>query len=160
VVLLVACLFFVAEVVAFVAVGDHIGFGWTVLLLVGVSAAGPLLVRRVGLGVLARTQGRLAEGEVPTREVLDGVVLLAGGVLICVPGFISDALGLLLLIGPVRHFLIRVGGRRMAQRVQTVRPARWTVIDVRTSPTSVDTPPTESTQPMIEPEGRPRRTST
>jgi UPF0716 protein FxsA len=150
--LLGACLFFIVEVVAFVAVGEHIGFAWAVLLLIGVSALGPLLVRRVGLGVLARTQDRLAQGELPTRELLDGVVVLAGGIMICVPGFVSDALGLLLLIGPVRHVLIRLGGRWMARRVQTVRPVGWNVIDVRTWPASDDrAPATEPTQPMIEP---------
>jgi UPF0716 protein FxsA len=157
--LLAACLFFVAEVAAFVAVGVHIGFGWTVLLLIGVSALGPFLVRRVGLGVLARTQERLAQGDLPTRDLLDGVVVLAGGLLICVPGFISDALGLLLMIGPVRHLIIRVGGRRMAQQVQTVHPVGWSVIDVRTWPASSDTPdPAEPTRPMIEP-GEPHQGS-
>jgi UPF0716 protein FxsA len=152
--LLTACLFFIAEVVAFVAVGEHIGFGWAVLLLIGVSALGPFLVKRVGLGVLARTQDRLAQGEVPTHELLDGVVVLAGGFLVCLPGFISDAFGLLLLIGPVRHVLIRVGGRRMARRVQTVRPGRWNAIDVRTWPTSGDRAPDPApSQPMIEPHG-------
>jgi len=150
-----ACLFFVAEIVAFVAVAHQIGFGWAVLILIGVSALGPLLIRRVGLGVLGRTQERLARGEVPTGELLDGVVVLAGGVLVCVPGFISDALGLLLLVGPVRHLLIRVGGRRLARRVETMGPMHWSAIDVRAWPAAGDgTAPAEPTRPMIERDGR------
>ncbi len=153
-----ACLFFVAEVFAFVAVGQHIGFGWAVLLLIGVSALGPFLVKRVGLGVMARTQARLARGDVPGRELLDGVVVLAGGLMICIPGFISDALGLLLMIGPVRHLLIRFGGRRMARRVETMGPTRWSVIDVRTWPASGAYPGDDSdaqpAQPMIGPGDR------
>jgi UPF0716 protein FxsA len=152
--LLGACLFFVAEVAAFVAVGDHIGFGWAVLILIGVSALGPFLVKRVGLGVLTRTQERLAQGDVPTRDLLDGVVVLAGGVLICIPGFISDALGLLLMIGPVRRLLIGIGGLRMARRVRTMRPVPGSFIDVRTWSPSEDTPGSEPSRPMIEPEGR------
>jgi UPF0716 protein FxsA len=98
-----AFLFFVgAEIAAFVAVAEHIGFLWALGLLVLVSALGPLVVRRVGIGVLAHTQQRLARGEVPTRELLDGLVVLLGGLLICIPGFIGDALGLLLMIGPLR----------------------------------------------------------
>jgi UPF0716 protein FxsA len=156
-----ACLFFVAEVAAFVAVGVNIGFGWAVLVLIGVSALGPFLVRRVGLGVLARTQARLAQGDVPTRELLDGVVVLAGGLLICVPGFISDAIGLLLMISPLRHLLIRMGGRRVARRVQTFRPVGWGVIDVRTWPAPGETPNgTEPVQPMIEADERWRGTAT
>jgi UPF0716 protein FxsA len=156
--LLGACLLFVAEVFAFVAVGEHIGFGWAVLLLIGVSVLGPFLVKRVGLGVLARTQKRLDLGELPSRELLDGVVVLAAGVLICVPGFITDALGLLLLISPVRHVLIRWSGRWLARRVQTVRPVGRQVIDVNTWSASGDRPPgTEPTPLMIEPERRPAR---
>jgi UPF0716 protein FxsA len=158
--LLGACLFFVAEVFAFVAVGEHIGFGWAVLLLIGVSVLGPFLVKRVGLGVLARTQARLAGGDDPTPGLLDGVVVLAGGLMICIPGFISDALGLLLMIGPVRHVLIRFGGRRVAQRVESMRPNRWTVIDVRTWPAAGDytgdqPDPARPVQPMIGPGERP-----
>lgn len=121
---------FVAEIAAFVAVGEHIGFGWSVLLLLVVSALGPLVIRRVGIGVLRRTQHRLAEGQVPTRELLDGVVVLLGGVLICVPGFVTDAVGLLLMIGPIRRLVLQVTGRHIARRVQTLSPDRWKVINV------------------------------
>lgn len=130
-----ALAFLVAEVAAFVAVGEQIGFGWAVLILFGFSAIGPFVIRRVGMGVIARTQQRLASGEVPTREVLDGVVVLAGGLMIVVPGFVSDALGLLLMIGPVRQAVIRAAGHRVARRVQTVRAGRWTVVDIRSRPT-------------------------
>jgi UPF0716 protein FxsA len=151
--LLAACLFFVAEVAAFVAVGEHIGYGWAVLILIAVSALGPFLVKRVGLGILVRTQDRLQQGEVPTRQVLDGVVVLAGGILICIPGFISDALGLLLMIGPVRHLVLRVAGFRVAQRVETMRPGRWGVIDVETWAAPGHMPsPDHASPPMIEPE--------
>jgi UPF0716 protein FxsA len=138
VLLLTAVVFFVAEVAAFVAVGSHIGYGWAVLILLGVSALGPFVIKRVGLGVLARAQDRLARGDVPTRELLDGVMVLVGGLMICVPGFISDALGLLLMIGPVRHLIIRLSGRRLARRVSTMRSVRWTVIDVGSQPASGD----------------------
>lgn len=120
----------IAEVAAFVAVGEHIGFGWAVLVLLGVSALGPFMIRRVGLGVLARTRDRLTRGEVPTTEVLDGVVVLLGGALICVPGFITDAIGLLLMVGPLRRLFIRATGRRVARRIETMSPRRWRVINI------------------------------
>ena len=121
-------------------VAEQIGVLWALLILVLVSALGPFIVRRVGFGVLAQTQERLARGELPTRELLDGLVVLIGGVMICVPGFVGDALGLLLMIGPVRHSLIRASGNRLARRVQRVRPDRWRVIDVRPRPTPSRTP--------------------
>jgi UPF0716 protein FxsA len=134
VVFLGVLVFIAAEIAAFVAVAEQIGVLWALVILVVVSALGPVIVRRVGLGVLAHTQQRLARGEVPTRELLDGLVVLIGGVMICVPGFISDALGLLLMIGPVRHLVIRASGHGLARRVQTFRPGRWQVIDASSRP--------------------------
>lgn len=137
-----ALVFVAAEVGAFVAVGSQIGFGWAVLLLIGLSMLGPFAIRRVGLGVLARTRGRLESGEVPTRELLDGVLVLAGGVMICVPGFVSGALGLLLMLRPVRDVLARTGGYWLGRRVAatTSRRVGWTVTDVESHPTTRDTP--------------------
>jgi len=129
VILLGLLLFVAAEIAAFVLVADQIGLVWALGLLVVVSALGPVIVRRVGVGVLAHTQQRLAMGELPTRDLLDGLVVLIGGVMICVPGFIGDAIGLLLMIGPVRHLLIRGAGHRLARRVQTVDNGRWGVVN-------------------------------
>jgi UPF0716 protein FxsA len=129
-----------AEIAAFVAVADQVGFLWALVTLIGVSALGPFVVKRVGFGVLVHTQERLGRGEVPTRELFDGLVVLAAGVLICIPGFIGDALGLLLMIGPVRHLVIRASGRSIARRVQTIRPGRWRVIDAHGRPTGDEAP--------------------
>jgi UPF0716 protein FxsA len=129
------------EIAAFVVVAQQIGFLLALLILIVVSGMGPFIVRRVGLGVLAKTQDRLQAGELPTRELLDGVVILVGGALICLPGFIGDAIGLLLMVGPVRHLAIRVGGHRMARRVTTVPLSRWRVIDVRSRPAGAGRPP-------------------
>jgi UPF0716 protein FxsA len=122
-----------AEVAAFVLVGEHVGFLWALLILIFVSALGPFFVRRVGSGVLAHTRERLAMGEVPTRELLDGLVVLIAGVMICVPGFIGDAVGLLLMIGPVRHLVIRAFGYQLARRVKKMPAGRWGFIDARST---------------------------
>lgn len=146
----------VAEIAAFVAVGEHIGFGWAVLILIAVSALGPFVVRRVGIGVLLRTQRRLACGEVPTKELLDGVVVLLGGVLICVPGFITDAVGLLLMLAPVRWLFIRWTGRRVARRVETMSPSRWRVINVTARTDDEGAPRRPGTGPPELRKGEPR----
>jgi UPF0716 protein FxsA len=141
-------LFFAAEVVSFVVVAQQIGFLWALAVLVLVSALGPFIVRRVGLGMLARTQERLGRGEGPTRDLLDGLVMLLGGAMICVPGFISDAFGLLLMISPVRHLVIRVAGNRLARRVQTIRTVRWRVVSVG-SRSAGDEPPSAPGRPGL-----------
>lgn len=120
-------LFVAAEITSFVLVAGQIGFLRALVILLVVSALGPFIVRRVGIGVLASTQERLARGEVPTRELLDGLVVLLGGVMICVPGFVSDAIGLLLMVGAVRHLVIRAVGNRLARRVPTIRIRSWNV---------------------------------
>ncbi len=135
-----------AEIAAFVVVAERIGFIWALAVLIVVSALGPFVVRRVGFSVLTHTRERLSRGEVPTRELLDGLVVLIGGVMICIPGFIGDALGLLLMIAPVRHLVIRMSGHRLARRVQRVRTDRWPVIDVRARSTE-ERPPPQSAPP-------------
>lgn|GEM_PF-1893374 len=119
------------EIAAFVAVADRIGVLWALLVLFGVSAMGPFIVKRVGIGVLAHTQERLAKGELPTGELLDGIVVLIGGALITVPGFVGDAIGLALMVGPLRHAVIRRGGHRLARRVERFPAPGASVVDVR-----------------------------
>ena len=110
-------IYFAAEVAAFVAVAEQIGVLLAVLLVVLISAAGPLLVRRAGLGVLHHARVRLARGESPNRDLLDGVVVVLGGVLVCIPGFVGDVLGLLLLVRPIRHLLIHLSGKALARHL-------------------------------------------
>jgi len=129
------------EVAAFWVVAGQIGFLWALALLVVMSAFGPFIVRRVGFGVLAHTRERLERGEVPTRELFDGLLVLIGGVMIFVPGFIGDALGLLLMIGPVRHLVIRLFSHRLARRLQRTGAGRWQVINARARPKRDELPP-------------------
>jgi UPF0716 protein FxsA len=131
-----------AEVAAFWVVAGQIGFFWALVLLIVVSGFGPFIVRRVGFGILAHTRDRLERGEVPTRELFDGLVVLIGGVMIFVPGFIGDAFGLLLMIGPVRHLVIRLFSHRLARRLQrTTGTSRWQVVNARARPKRDDLPP-------------------
>lgn len=124
-ILLLLLVYLAAEVVAFVVVAEHIGILLAIILVLGISAAGPMLVRRAGTGVLEHARQRIRRGERPDREMLDGVVLLLAGVMVCVPGFIGDVLGLLLLIGPVRHAAIRLTGHRLGRRVAAA--SMWSV---------------------------------
>ena len=116
----------VVELVAFVAVADLIGLLPAAAVLVAVSFLGLWLVKREGVGVLRRMQDTVGRGEVPTDHVVDGGLLVLAGALCLVPGFVTDTLGLLLLVPPVRRFararLIRrwsadgsLGSRRVVQ---------------------------------------------
>jgi len=109
-----------AELAVLVEAGRLIGVVPAVLLLIATGVFGPPLVRRAGFGVWRRARSRLDQGEVPGRELLDGLVLLIAGVLICVPGFITDIVGGLLLLPPVRAVARGVVLRRFARRTRLV----------------------------------------
>jgi UPF0716 protein FxsA len=133
VLLLLVFVYGAAELAAFVVVAEQIGLLGALALLVAVSALGPAIVRRVGLSVMAHTRARLDRGEAPTGELLDGLVVLFGGLLICVPGFIGDAVGLALMLRPLRRVLLHLGGAWLAKRVRRAQGRRW-IVDVRSRP--------------------------
>jgi UPF0716 protein FxsA len=105
------------ELYVLIQVGSAIGALPTIALLVVMGVVGGWLMKREGLGVIRRVQAQLRSGRVPTTEVVDGFLILFGGALMLTPGFLSDALGLALLIPPVRA-VVRAGlARRLRRRV-------------------------------------------
>src|SRR4051812_48330199 len=91
----------IVELATFIVVAGQIGAFSAAALIILCSVAGLWLVKREGLGVWRRVQEKLAEGEMPATDVLNGVLILVAGLLMAVPGFVTDAAGLLLLIPPV-----------------------------------------------------------
>ncbi len=90
------------ELLVIVQVADWIGVLETLGLLVAVSLAGVYLVKQQGLAVLRRAVRERREGRVPATAVADGALIALAGVLILVPGFVTDVIGLALLVPPVR----------------------------------------------------------
>ena len=80
------------------------GIGWlnAISLVIVVSAVGAWMVKQQGLGAIRRVEQRLAEGSLPSKELVDGVLIAVGGALMLTPGFITDAVSLLLLLPPTR----------------------------------------------------------
>ncbi len=112
----------VAEIFFIIRVTRDLGIPETIGLLVAVSIIGAWLVRRSGLGVLRQISERLARGEIPGKELVDGLLILVGGLLMLTPGFLTDAVGLLLLIPPARLALRALLIRRYGKRL---RVAGW-----------------------------------
>jgi UPF0716 protein FxsA len=108
----------IVELYVIVQVAGTIGALETIAALVAISVAGAWLVKREGLGVARRIQGQLEAGELPAGEVVDGLLILAAGVLMLAPGFLTDVVGILLLIpftrAPVRAVLLRRFRRRLS----------------------------------------------
>ncbi|MGO4598351.1 FxsA family protein [Terrabacter sp. 2RAF25] len=112
----------IIEIVVVVAVGQAIG-GWpTFLLLVATSLLGAWLIRREGAKAWRALEQAVRSGRMPAREIADGVVVLVGGSLLLAPGFVSDVLGLLLVLPftrPVaRSMLAAVISRRMIAQTE------------------------------------------
>jgi UPF0716 protein FxsA len=92
----------VAELYVILQVAHGIGVPETIVVLLLVSAVGGWLCKREGLGVLRRIQDGLGAHQLPTRELADGGLILLAGALLVTPGFLSDVLGILLLLPPTR----------------------------------------------------------
>lgn len=104
----------IVELYVFVQVAGAIGFASALLAAVGATVVGVWLVKQQGLGVLRRANDKVARGETPTDEVVNGTLLLLAGVLLLVPGFVTGAVGLALLLPPVRALLRGTLRRRFA----------------------------------------------
>ncbi|EME00707.1 MULTISPECIES: FxsA family protein [Stutzerimonas stutzeri subgroup] len=114
-------LFPLAELYVLIKVGGSIGALATILLLVLSGIAGILLLRLAGFATAWRARERLARGELPEREMLQGLMMAIGGGLLFLPGFISDVLALIVLFPPTRNFLFRQINRRIEAQVRRQR---------------------------------------
>lgn len=113
----------ILELMLLIEVGKYIGAIYTVGLVIVTAAIGITLVRMQGYAALTRAQASLDENRLPVGEAVDGVFLLFAGGLLLFPGFITDAIGLLLLIPIVRRGLGLAIWRALAAR----GVIRWSV---------------------------------
>jgi len=115
----------IAELYVILQVGDAIGAVPTILLLMADSLLGSLLLRSQGRSVWRQFNEAIAAGRMPHRELFDGVAVIFGGAFLITPGFLTDVVGLLLLIPPTRALLRRFAAGRLGKRfgVSTVMGA-------------------------------------
>ncbi len=97
------------ELYFLIKVGAVIGAFPTLFLTVFTALLGGYMVRRQGFSTLMRVREMMNRGEVPALEVMEGAVLLVCGVLLLLPGFITDVVGFIFLIPPVRRWLLMAG---------------------------------------------------
>ncbi len=122
------------EIFVIIQVGQLVGPWWTIALLVLSSVIGAVLMKREGSRAWERFNAALGRGKVPAKETADGGLVIFGGALLLTPGFVTDFVGLLMLIPGsrdiVRRFLVAraidVGVGGMGRPVAWgVRGARW-----------------------------------
>lgn len=113
------------EIYLLIQVGQVIGAGWTILLVVLTAVIGVALLRLQGLSTLHRAQRKMQQNELPAIEILEGMGLLVAGALLLTPGFFTDAIGFLLLFPPTRRWLVGGIAERMIVRTHVdVGPGR------------------------------------
>ena len=104
----------IIEIYLLIQVGQVIGAGWTIFLVVFTAVLGVWLLRIQGLSTLTRAQHKMQDNELPAREILEGIGLVVAGALLLTPGFFTDAVGFFLLFPPTRVWLVsRIAARLM-----------------------------------------------
>ena len=146
-ILLLLIAWFAAELFVVIDVAGAIGVGATILLLILSWPLGAWALKAQGRAAWRRLSAAVAAGRPPGREVLDGVLVLLGGLLLIVPGFISDVLGALALLPPTRALM----RRQLARHVQSRFVVSATRFGNATRPYDVDSTATDVDQAQLRP---------
>lgn len=86
------------EIAVFLWIGHNIGVGWTFILIIATGALGVFLAKREGAQAIRLAQVQIQNRDMPSEAILDGICVLAGGILLVIPGFVTDIVGLLFII--------------------------------------------------------------
>jgi UPF0716 protein FxsA len=105
------------ELFILIKIGSHIGALNTLLLVILTALLGALLVRLEGLRTLRQIQSSLSQGQIPAEELVDGVLIFAGGILLLTPGVLTDFFALILLFPYTRTYFKRWLRRRFDRMV-------------------------------------------
>jgi UPF0716 protein FxsA len=147
VILLLFLAWFAAELFVVIEVAGAIGVGATILLLILSWPIGAWALKTQGRAAWRRLSDAVAAGRSPGREVLDGVLVLVGGLLLIVPGFLSDVLGALALLPPTRALL----RGRLARNLQSRFVVTATRFGNASRPYDVDSTATDVDQAQLRP---------
>jgi UPF0716 protein FxsA len=111
------------EIYVLIQVGQAIGAWWTILILVADSILGTYLIRHEGGRAWRALQDALGSGRMPARELADGALILIGGTLMLTPGFVTDVLGILLILPFTRPVARRLLTTVVARRLVVIPPS-------------------------------------
>lgn len=118
------------ELTLLIRIGTDIGVTLTVGLVILTGIIGAILAKMQGLGIVKKIQNDLAAGILPTPQLLDGLLILGGGLLLLTPGFLTDTLGLLALIPLSRKWIKRFLRKKIEQMVHS-QDIHFTSFDIR-----------------------------
>ena len=143
-----------AEIAGFVIVGSEVGVLATIGLILATTVLGAILLRIQGLGAMSRMREAMQTGVSPGRDMVHAVMIMLAGILLILPGFITDTLGILLFIPPVREAVWRF----ISSRIVVVETASgFASAYTRRSSRTIDLDEDEYTRyDTDDPEERPR----
>jgi UPF0716 protein FxsA len=143
-----------ADLVLLVWIARHTDWTVTLAVIFVPGVVGAWLARHEGLRCLREAQARLLRGEMPGEPLLSGVLVLVAGALLITPGLLTDVLGFMLLVPPIRRIVSGLAMRRLKSRIVVFRagPTRgnWDVdriVDVRVEQPPDQGDPDESDRP-------------
>ncbi|MFT6303609.1 MAG: UPF0716 protein FxsA [Granulosicoccus sp.] len=102
----------IIEIAVLLRVGDSLGWLLTLGIVVFTAFLGAAMLRQQGLATLNKARQRMSSGEMPAEQLLEGILLMVGGVLLLTPGFVTDAFGFACLVPWTRQWLVgRIAAR-------------------------------------------------
>jgi len=110
----------VVELYVLLQVADNFGWATSLILLLSVSVLGAVLMRWQTNGAFGRITDKIRQGQMPSRELVDGALMIFGGALLLTPGFFTDVIGLSMFIPPLRAIARRLVLSRLNVRVSTL----------------------------------------
>ncbi|MEV4317296.1 FxsA family protein [Actinocrispum sp. NPDC049592] len=118
------------EITVLIAIGSAIGVLPTILLVIAATVVGAMLLRREGTRALLAFRSKIQSGQPPRAEMLDGVLIAVAGILVVLPGFVSDLVAIALLIPATRRMIAKRVLRRVEARQQQ-RPGQIFIVDAK-----------------------------
>jgi len=116
------------ELSLLIKLGKYLGTLNTILIVILTGILGASFARSQGANIISRIRQSLSRGEIPGDEMIQGLLILAGGLMLITPGFITDLLGLALILPPSRKL---AAGWLLAYFKNKIRGGQWQVNDIR-----------------------------
>jgi UPF0716 protein FxsA len=140
------------EILAFIEVGHAIGWVLTVAVLLGTSVLGAQLLRIQGRAAVERVSLAVSEHRAPAHAAIDGLLGFLGCILLVIPGFVTDAIGALLLLAPTRALTRRWLSRHYAGRAMrfVATTGRFASRNGGRRPDDVDATAVDDDQPQLD----------
>lgn len=108
----------VIELALFMLLGTKLGLPYTLIIIVITAFIGAALTKSQGSKALSNFQNALAMGKIPHKEMVDGLLILIAGAVLLTPGFLTDAVGFLLLLPPARAVIRGILTEKLSKKVQ------------------------------------------